>query len=241
MSTDFTPMYHVIEQSLRARVATMKPHDPLPSESALCTGFAVSRMTARAAMLRLVADGLAYREPGRGTFVAPPPSQRRADKLLSFSEEMRREGRAPSARVVSAGIRSASAAEINRLKLSRGSQVLSICRVRLADDVPVAVESSLLPPELEALLRVDLARESLHTSLMRLGRVPSVGHASVRACNASPADVALLSIEPQSALLVEERLIVDADGCPLELTESRYAAGRYRLAVLFSVDHKLST
>ena len=37
-------------------------------------------------------------------------------------------------------------------------------------------------------------------------------------------------------LLVERRLIVDQDGRPLELTESRYAAGRYALEVDFVVE-----
>jgi GntR family transcriptional regulator len=55
---DFAPRYYTIEQALRARIADLQPHDALPSEAELAKEFQVSRMTARAAVMRLVADGL---------------------------------------------------------------------------------------------------------------------------------------------------------------------------------------
>ena len=61
----------------------------------LCDEFGVSRMTARNAVQRLTQEGLVYRVPGRGTFVAEPPVHRQAGSLLSFTEEMRRRGRVP--------------------------------------------------------------------------------------------------------------------------------------------------
>ncbi len=98
--SSFIPRYYEIEQALRARIAALEPHSPLPSDAELVEEFGVSRMTARGAVQRLVHEGLVYRVPGRGTFVADRPAHRSATHILSFSDEMRRKGKEPSSRVV---------------------------------------------------------------------------------------------------------------------------------------------
>src|SRR3989442_1029469 len=94
----FTPRYREIERAMRQRLAKLAPGAELPSDAELCEEFGVSRMTARHAMHRLVQEGLLFRAPGRGTFVAEPPTHRRANSLLSFSNEMRRQGRVRTTR-----------------------------------------------------------------------------------------------------------------------------------------------
>lgn len=232
--TDFAPRYHVIEQALRTRLAGLAPDDPLPSEAELCREFAVSRMTARAAVNRLADEGLVYRRPGRGTFVAPP-ARRSAGTLIGFGAQMRRAGRVPSSEVLSAGARPATAEEAERLRLEAAAEVVEIDRVRLADGVPVAVERAVFPGALAALLDADLAGGSVHEALVRLGRTPTLGHATLAAHPATDSDRELLGPDGP-AVLVERRLIVDQHGEPVELTESRYAGDRYALDVTFDVE-----
>lgn len=237
MSESFTPRYYAIEQSLRARIELLGPDAPLPSDAMLCEEFGVSRMTARNAVQRLVHEGLVYRVPGRGTFVAARPSHRHASKIWSFSDETRRHGKTPSSRVVSRAVGEPTSGEAARLRLSAGDAVVVVRRIRLADGVPIALERATFPAELaDAILNADLEQGSLHATLVGADRIPTAGQATVTAETAEKEEAKLLRVSPGAALLVERRLITDQHGRPLELTESRYVAERYALDVDFVVE-----
>jgi GntR family transcriptional regulator len=232
--TSFVPRYYEIEQSLRTRAARLAPHSPLPSESQLCEEFGVSRMTARAAVQRLVQDGLVYRVPGRGTFVAASRANRTAGHILSFSDEMRRQGRVPSSRVIERRRRRATEDEKSRLGVH---EVVVLRRVRLADGKPLALERAVFPADrVSTALDADLERESLFESLAAAGLVPTSGSAALAAEAATPEDARLLRVRRGAPLLVERRLIHDQHGRPLEWTESRYVGSRYGIDVDFDVE-----
>jgi GntR family transcriptional regulator len=233
----YQPHYRLIEQALRERIAALSPGDRLPSEAELCAQFGVSRMTARNAMERLAHDGLIRREPGRGSFVAPRPVHRRANRLMTFTREMQRSGRRPTSRLLSRALRPSTADEAATLALAPASPVVEVRRLRLADDEPIAVESALLvAATAEHVLRADLVRGSLHETLTRAGFVLHHGSGTISAAAATGEDAALLSIRAGDPLLVERRVILDAHGRPVEATESRYAADRYGLEVQFDVE-----
>jgi DNA-binding GntR family transcriptional regulator len=232
--TDFVPRYYAIEQALRTRIAELDPHAPLPSDAQLCDEFGVSRMTARGAMQRLVQEGLVYRVPGRGTFVAPTPTNRTASHILSFSDEMRRRGRVPHSRVMVAERRRAMPEEARRLLTD---EVFVVRRVREADGEPVALETAAFPAECaEALADRDLEDVSIFAALAESGNVPTEGRAVIVAEAANAEDARLLRVRKGEPLLVERRLIRDQAGAPLELTETRYVGSRYRLDVDFEVE-----
>jgi GntR family transcriptional regulator len=233
----YAPRYREIESALRARIAALRPGQRLPSDSDLCAEFGVSRMTARHAVARLAEEGLLRRDPGRGTFVADPPLHRRANSLMTFSREMRRQGRVPTSRIERRWLRPPGEAERAELRVEDGEEVLELQRVRLADGLPVAVETAVLALRCsEAVMSADLEAGSLHEALIGAGVVPWRGASSIRAEAASPEDAELLDIDEGSPMLVERRLILDQGGRPLERTESRYVAARYGLDVSFSVE-----
>lgn len=237
--SQFVPRYYEIEQTLRARIAALDPDSPLPSDAQLCEEFGVSRMTARNAVQRLVQEGLVYRLPGKGTYVAGSGAHREASNLTNFTKEMRRRGRLPSSRLLERDVQPASQHEQTRLQLAEGSTVVSIRRIRIADGEPVAIEHAVLRPEAaDAVLQADLESGSLHEALVAGGLVPTRGHATIGSEPAEPDEAVLLQVPSGWPLLVERRLIADQEGRPLELTESRYASGRYALDVDFVVERE---
>lgn len=227
--------YREIEDWLREQVLSGTPGDPLPSEAELATTFGVSRMTARQAVQNLAREGLVQRRRGSGTYIAPRPLHRHVAPLMNFSSDMRRRGKHPSSRLLAAELRIGSAAETEALHLTPDSRVVGLSRLRLADDLPIAVETVALPVDCAPVLAHDLERGSLHEALRALGREPSVAHTWISARVAGAREARLLEIPTRSALLVERRVIVDAEDRPLEHSESVYVAERYVIDAVFTL------
>lgn len=231
------PLYERIEKQLRRRLATAADGDPFPSEPRLAEEFGVSRMTVRAALAGLERDGLVERVPGRGSFVRKGAAHRPVGILLSFHDQALAEGKTPRSRVLHAELREASSRETAALygfESEHAASVVAISRVRLFDDLPIAVEHAVFPAALSALLATDLETGSLHNALRRLGRTPTLG-SSVLTARTAGDDAQELGVTPTTPMLVETRSIIDQDGSPLEYTVSSYVADRYALKVDFDV------
>jgi GntR family transcriptional regulator len=207
--------YREIERYLRTRVEGARPGAPLPSEAELCERFSVSRMTVRQALQELTNDGLVERRRGQGTFVAHRPVHRRPGVFLSFTEEMNRRGVQATSRLLGAGMDEPRRSESLDLGLAPGSQVVRIARVRLADG-----------------LDEDLGGGSLHSALERRGVIATRATGTITARLARASETELLDLAPQSALLVELRILFDQEGRVFERTETRYVADRYVIDVV---------
>jgi len=231
------PQYRQIEQALRERISALLPGARLPSDAELCAEFGVSRMTARNAMQRLAEDGLIARKPGRGSFVAEPPAHRRANRLMTFTQEMRRAGRVPSSQVLVRVVRPSSTAEAESLGIPSAQPIVHLRRLRQADDEPIALESTVLIDACaDAVMTADLANGSLHETLGRAGIVLRRGTSTIGAAAATAEDARLLAVGTGDPLLVERRVIADGHGRRIEATESRYPADRYGLVVGFDIE-----
>lgn len=219
-----------LEEILEGVVARLGPGSLLPSERQLTDRYHVARMTVRGAVDALIARGLVYRSPGQGTFVAQPRFAQ-SEALTSFTEDMRRRGLRPGARVLSHDVVAADANTAIQLEIEPGVAVVRFERLRTADNEPMALERAHLPLErFPGLDELDLGNVSLYDELRRRWDT-EIHHADQRvyAVIHHDPDAALLSITPGQAGFRFVRLTRDAAGVPIEYVESLYRGDHYEV------------
>ncbi|MBU3145156.1 GntR family transcriptional regulator [Clostridium sp. CF012] len=123
----------------------MKERDKLLSERDFCEKYDVSRSTVRQALLELESEGYIYKVHGKGTFVLPKRMKQDLLKFYSFTEEMKRNSRNPTSKVLSFEIIECNEKISGRMNLKIGDTIYKFTRLRLADDVPMIIETSYIP------------------------------------------------------------------------------------------------
>ena len=189
----------------------------IPSEQVLCDTYGVSRVTVRKAMLDLVQEGLLLRRQGKGTFVADQRLQRDLHQITSFSTACHSMGRTANARVISVTHEPAQPEDAERLGLQPDDMLLCICRVRLCDDEPVALEYNRFSLRYDYLENEDLT-ESLYEILHRHGVIPSHASHDISLGHATPVVSRYLQTAPNEALLLLDEMVLDQHEKPLHVS-----------------------
>jgi GntR family transcriptional regulator len=140
------PLYDQIERNLRDLVVNghLKPGEAMPGEWDLADLYGVSRLTVRRALDELVRQNWLEKKHGVGTFVRQPTMATIAAGKLSFTEQMRSIGREPSSRFIGQNLTNATDKIARALKIQEGDPVIEITRVRMADAVPILLETACL-------------------------------------------------------------------------------------------------
>lgn len=143
------PLYDQIERNFRDLIVNgrLQPGQMVPSEWDLSELYGVSRLTVRKALEELVRQNWLERRHGVGTFVRQPAIASIAASKLSFTEQMKAIGRRPRSRLIKHGIVPATPKIARVLRLQEGEPLFEITRVRLADEIPILLETSCLPQE----------------------------------------------------------------------------------------------
>lgn len=233
------PLYIQVKEALLAEIRSGRygPHDRLPSERELSERFDVSRMTVRQALLDLARDGAVYTRVGKGTFVAAPKIDQQLRTLTSFSQDIRAWGGQPSSLVLEARELAASDEVAAALHIAPGAPVILLSRLRLADNLPLAIETAKLPAaRCPGLLRHDFRTASLyHVLRTEYGIEPAQAEQVIEAALATPREAELLGVTPPAAVLRMQRLTRDADGQPIEYVHSTYRSDRYKFRSVLTV------
>ena len=223
---DNSPLYMQIARKLSddVRNGRYQVDQALPSERTLSELLNVSRVTARKAIDQLVEQGLVVRRRGSGNYIAPRIEQPLSN-LTSFSEQLQQRGYKPGSRWLKRAIVSASADEQMSLALSPNSKVARLERLRLADDVVMAYEVSVLPQSVVP--RPEAIGDSLYEFLDGSGKAPARALQHIRAMNASGELARQLDVPEGEAVLFITRIAYLESGEAVELTHSYCRSDHY--------------
>jgi GntR family transcriptional regulator len=222
------PLYLQLADRLRQEVAGRPPGERIDSEAALAERFGVSRFTVTRAIEILVDEGLVRRKQGLGSFVAPPPLLRQPGYLASFSETVTAQGHVAAHRLIAFG----DASWREGAPFEPGEKLVRLDRLRLVDDIPTAIHSSLVSAALAS--RIGLTRAvaraadfSLYRLFASAGLAVACGVETLRARAATAEEARRLGLGDCLVVMEVTRFSYDASGALLDYVHAVYDSRRY--------------
>jgi GntR family transcriptional regulator len=223
------PKYWGLKRHLLDLLAALPPGSPIPTERSLAAQFDVSRTTVRQALADLTVEGRLLRVQGKGTFAAEPKVAQRL-QLSSYTEDMRAQGREPSSKLIDIVEIPAEGELTTLLGIRSGAKVLRMQRLRLADNEPMAIETTHLPLGRFRGLRKYLSPTGSLYSVLRDRFDVEMGHAeeTIETALAGPHEAELLGADVGMPMLLLSRHSFDTAERPVEWVRSVYRGDRYK-------------
>jgi len=228
------PYYHQIKEALKALIigGELKPGDMLPSEFSLSEQLGISRLVVHRAYRELVTEGLLIRKRAKGTFVAPPikRSYMVTGPLFSMTENLSADALEPSNKILLQEVIPAVEEIRNELKLPEGAQVIHLSNLRLAKQLPFAIEEMYFPfDRFPALANLDLNNCSVYVTLEELYDAhPQEALDLITAGSATGQEAGLLGINKGAPVMRVKRISTDRLGLTVEYSKVVFHADRYQ-------------
>jgi GntR family transcriptional regulator len=230
------PSLHAqLKEALIAMISNeaLKPGDQLPTQKELGAQYGMSHMTVRRALDELIKEGVISSVRGKGLYVTSQTLATDIGSLVSFDEQILRLGMTPSKRVLCGEIIPASTVLAQMLKVSVGIPLVSLERLLLANDTPVAIIVAYLPHHIcPGLLGHDLEKGSMFGILRQVYGLQLSGAVSiVQTVLANKQQANLLQIQRPTALLSREQQTYLSDGTIIEFSRSFMRGDNYHIRV----------
>lgn len=229
------PLHIQIEESILQKLESREwaPGRLIPSENELSHIYGVSRTTVRNVITKLVQEGLLFRIPGKGTYVAEPKIVAHSLTYAGIREQLEQMGYEVSTRLISMGLETVDQKIMEHFPGSGRPPLL--CGAPSAHAEGRAPEHShLLPPHAycPGIDQYDLSGEQLCTVLSRvydLNRAKAVETLESVAANSTEAS--LLNIFPGQPLLLLQDRILDASGRTFEYSKVVFRGEKIKITM----------
>jgi GntR family transcriptional regulator len=229
------PLWAQLRADLMDRIAAGEFTAEFPGEHALTAAYGLSRHTVREALRHLRADGILIAERGRATRLADVPViEQPLGALYSLFAAVEATGLSQYSVVRALEIRT-DAAVAETLEMSPDAPLVYLERLRMAGDLPLALDYAWLPAEIaQPLLDANFAHTALYIELdTRCGIRLTGGREDVTAVVPEPDDAALLELDDRSAALSIRRLSFMGPR-PVELRRTLIRGDRFTVSARFS-------
>jgi GntR family transcriptional regulator len=232
----YVPYYQQIVEQVREQIKAerVKYGQTFYSESEVAHHLGISKMPVRQAFQKLRSEGLLIIEKGKRPVIGSGRMPWNFQELRGFSEEMRRRGLLPSARVLSREELVASGEVARALSLQSGETVYRVKRLRSVNHEPVAIDTDYLPTRLFPRFdQQNLENASLYAIFESVYNVKlHWAEEIIGAVSAHEDEAKLLETEPGSALLIIHETTYDTNRIAIEYSCSLLRADRYTASVI---------
>lgn len=229
------PLYYQLKQKLLESFESgeFPLGKPIPAEMDLTKTLNISRATVRRAMQELEHEGYINRLPGKGTFVLHTHINRGLTRLTSFTEDMQARNQKVSSQLLDFGHKEPAPHIAELFQIHREDLILYIYRLRLADDLPIAINISYVKlPENVSISESELMETvSLWELLDRKGIRPIESDRVIEAFSAKEEYAHLLKVPLGAALLQVNGMAYTVGHLPVEYSQVISSGERYKYAL----------
>jgi GntR family transcriptional regulator len=237
LENSFVPYYEQIAEQVRRMVREnrLTPGQGFYSEGQIARMLGISKMPVRQAFQKLRSEGFLIVARGKRPVIGVGRVPWDFQELRGFSEEMRRRGLVPSAKVLSNETIDFCTQEVSKaLQLKDGEKVYRLRRLRFVNGEPVAVVTSHLPEKIfPGIEQQDLDKQSLYHVIEHVyKRSLHWAEEIIGAVTATEDEADVLETEVGAPLLVVKETTFDVNKTPIEYSVSFLRADRYTASVI---------
>jgi len=234
--TEIPSTYQRLQNDLSVIIQNAPTGTKLPSEPDLAKQLGASRATLREVMRTFESQGFLRRRQGAGTFVVAPNHviESGLEVLESIETQAKKSGLEVAMGECEFTQINANRKQAEKLNVEEGSTLITVSRVILTADTPVAYLIDIFSEDILSLKSLEEAfTGSVLDLLINKGDLPlSMSKTEISAIHA-PSDVAkALDIQRGDTLLLLNALLFDQAGAPVDLSQSYFLPGNFRMHIV---------